>query len=166
VLEEALRGNGIVRAFPFVKSGQFNTRLAGHTTLVVMTASGAPVSDEVKRSIYTLLEQLVGSQFVYVLDPLYIPFDVGAQVRLLGVASQTATVAAVRRNLKDFYRPSRKNFGRDILPSEIITVVESTSGVYRIVSSGEGAILAEPLADIRLQPWQLPQLVSVDINVV
>jgi Baseplate J-like protein len=165
VLEEALNNNGIVRAFPFVVSGQFNTRQAGHTTLVVMTTSGAAVSAEVKLATSALLEQLIGNQFVYVIDPRYVAFDVHAQVRLLGVAPQTATLAAVERSLRTFYAAGRANFGRDILRAEIIAVIESTPGIDRIVSPPTGPILAAPTADVRLNPWELPQLNNVTLDV-
>ena len=48
-IREALGGTGIVRAFPFVKDGDYSQPLAGHTTVVVIASSGDSVSSEVKR---------------------------------------------------------------------------------------------------------------------
>lgn len=167
ILEDALAGNGIVRAFPFVRAGDFASDHAGHTTVVVMTRTGLPVDDAVRRRINALLETLVGNQFVYIIDPVYQEFDVTADVRLSGSAPQTATLAAVERNLRAFYAPDKSNFGRDILRAEVIAIIEATGGVDRIVaSSPTGAILAQPLADVRLQPWVLPRLHDVTLNAV
>jgi phage-related baseplate assembly protein len=130
-----------------------------------MTRSGAAIGLDIKQSISALLEQLVGNQFVYVLDPLYVAFNVEAQVRLRTVAPQSATLAAVERNLRAFYAPRQENFGRDILRAEIIAVIEDTDGVDRIVSPPDGPILAAPAVDVRLNPWQLPQLNEVTLSV-
>lgn len=166
IREEALGGTGIVRAFPLVKDGDYSQPLAGHTTVVVMTSSGEPVGSEVKRRIGALLAQAVGSQFVYVKDPSFRTFNVSYKVRLTGLATQSATLAAVESNLRAFYTASTGNFGRTILRSEIIAVIEGTPGVDRIEPQPDGAILASPDADITLAPYELPKVGTVTPNVV
>lgn len=166
IFEEALRGNGIVKAFPFVRSGDFASDLPGHTTILVMTDAGEPVSLEVRHAINTLLEQLVGNQFVYVLDPIYVTFNVTAQIKLQSGAIQSAVLQAVERNLREVYKAKRENFGRAIVRSEVIAGIEGTIGVDRIQALQSGQIIIDPDADINLRPWQLPKLVNVNLTVV
>ena len=166
ILEDVLLGSGIVRAFPFVSAGDFSTSRPGHTTVIVMTKQGEPVDQLSRQGINAVLEEAVGNQFVYVLDPIYITFNVTADVRLRAGATQTATGKAIETNLKAFYAASRENFGRGILRSEVITVIEGSPGVDRIVAQPAGPILASPEADVRLDPWQLPNLMAITINFV
>jgi len=178
VLEEAMAGNGIVKAFPFVRAVEdedltaeeiaaaFAEPKAGHTTVVVMTSTGNPVSQEVKDSIHTGLEQMIGSQFPYILDPQFVTFSVDADIKIEGITPQLAIVAAVEKNLRDFYATKKGNFGRRILRSEIIAVIEGTPGVDRIVSDEDGPIVDTPAADISLTPYQLPKLENVTLAVV
>jgi baseplate J-like protein len=169
VREDVLRGNGIVRGFPFIAAGEFNAAVKrpGHTTLVVMTRNGNPVSADAKKVINSVLETAVGNQFIYISDPIYVPFNVSANVLLLASAPELATLEAIEANLRDFYAPKRERFGRKISRAEIITVIEDTAGVDRIEAQQQGgAILASPLADVKLEPWQLPQLVTVTLNAV
>lgn len=165
VLEEVLQGSGIVRAFPFVASGNFAERKPGHTTLVVMTNAGNAVSDEKKEAIRVLLEQAVGNQFIYLIDPNFIDFNVTATLKLSGLISQTATLAGVESNLRNFYAARAGNFGRQISRSEIIYVIEGSNGVTRIASDADGPILTSPAADIEVAPYELPRLVNVTLNV-
>ncbi len=166
ILDEALGGNGIVRAFPFIRNGDFSVTRAGHTTVVVMTKSGLPVDSIVLQKISSLLDETIGNQFVYIASPFYVDFNVEVNVRLNTIAAQDAIVSAIENNLRNFYSPSREQFGRPILRSEIIALVEGTGGVDRIVSSANAPILASPLFDSRLADYQLPKLNFVTINVV
>lgn len=166
VLHDILQGNGIVKAFPFINTGDFTQLVAGHTTLVVMTRTGDPIGGDVKVQIDRILAQEIGSQFVYLLDPQYITFDVTASVRLTGLIAQAATLAAIERNLRSFYAPSMGNFGRPILRAEIIAVIEGTDGVLRIEAPAAGAILTSPLVDMTIAPYAFPQLVNVTLNAV
>lgn len=166
VREEILNGNGIARAFEFVKAGDFTVQRAGYVTLVVMTAAGNPVSDETKQAISVLLKQSIGSIFYSLLDPQYIDFNVVANVRVSGLTPQTAIRAAAERNLRTFYAATSGNFGRSILRSDIIALVESTEGIERIVSDAEGPILSSPVEDITLAPYEIPRLLLVALNVV
>jgi hypothetical protein len=68
--------------------------------------------------------------------------------------------------LRNFYAPTSGNFGRSILRSDIITLIESTEGVERIVSDSEGPILTSPVEDLALAPYELPNLQVVTLNVV
>ncbi|HKO43320.1 MAG TPA: baseplate J/gp47 family protein [Pyrinomonadaceae bacterium] len=178
VLEEVLGGNGIVRAFPFVRAVEdedltaeqiadaFAEPKAGHTTIVVMTSSGAAVSQEVKDAIHAGLEQMIGSQFMYILDPQFVTFSVNANIKIEGITPQLAIVAAVEKNLRDFYATKKGNFGRRVLRSEIIAIIEGTPGVDRIVSDEDGPIVGTPAADLTLAPYQLPKLENVTLTVV
>lgn len=170
ILNDALNGNGVVRAFPFVVNGQFGTPESkflykpGHTTVIVMTRNGEKIDDIASAKIAALLEQAVGNQFIYIVNPVFVSFDVIVNVRLTGAPSG-AVVAAVERNLRNFYSPSREQFGRAIYRSEIIAVIEGTNGVDRIESESK-QILGSPLVDTKLREFELPKLIGVTINVV
>lgn len=181
IAEEALDGNGVVRVFPFIVNGQFinfdeaNAPKPGHTTVIVMTKSGENIDSIAQTKIAALLEQAIGNQFIYVVNPSFVNFDVSVNVRLNTGSPQGAVVAAIERNLRNFYSPSREQFGRPILRSEIITVIEGTGGVDRIevLSSTVGEpvnqntpILDSPLEDTKLKEFELPKLTTVTINVV
>lgn len=166
IMEEVLYGNGIVKAFPFIVAGDWESYRAGHTTIIVMTKAGNDVSAEVKTAILALLKQSIGNQFFYLLDPQYEEFSVTASIKIAGLTSQAAIVLAVEKNLRDFYAARVGNFGRRISRSEIITVIEGTEGVDRIASDVSGPILSSPAADVLLAPYQLPRLLSVNLSVV
>jgi len=178
VFEEVMLGTGIVKVFPFVRAVQeegltdeeiaaaFAERLAGHSTIVVMTSSGDPVSAELKAAISEGVGQLIGSQWVYLLDPQFVEFSVDADIKVESIAPQAAIVAAVESSLRAFYATKKGNFGRRILRSEIIAVIEGTPGVDRIVSDDDGPIVNSPAVDVVLAPYQLPKLVDVALTVV
>ncbi|MET0623109.1 MAG: baseplate J/gp47 family protein [Pyrinomonadaceae bacterium] len=166
ILEEVLGGNGIVRAFPLVKDGDFGESRAGHTTVVVMTRTGDAVSSEVRRKIGALLSQAVGSQFIYLRDPSFVTFNVSANVKLDGLATQSVTLAAIENNLRKFYSVSAGNFGRAIHPSEIIAEIEKTDGVDRIEAWSAESILITPANVVAVAPYELPRLETVTLNVV
>lgn len=165
ILDEALSGNGIVRAFPFIENGKFSDQFrAGHTTVIVSTRTGDAVDAPALQRIGDLLDQRVGNQFVYIVNPFFVEFNVSVNVRLSGSPSG-AVVAAIEQNLRNFYAASREQFGRPILRSEIIAVVEGTTGVDRIEAAGAN-ILTSPTADVKLKTHELPKLVNVNISVV
>jgi hypothetical protein len=128
-----------------------------------MTNSGDPIDGVMRAAIGRLLDTAVGNQFIYVVDPDYVTFNVTATIVVNTNSPTSAVQAAVERNLRAFYAPSRSQFGRPILRSEIIAVIEGTEGVDRIVA-GESSIIAEPAADTRLVEYKLPHLVDVTIT--
>lgn len=166
VLDDVLLGNGIVKAFDCVKGTDYNTLVAGHTTLVVMTATGAPVSAATKQQIYTVLQQAIGNQFVYVADPEFVDFSIEADVRLVGLTPQDAILGAVTRKLADFYAPTAGNFGKGIYQSDIIGIIEGSDGVERLVRQPNNSLLKLPAGDLAVAPYKLPRLVSVTLNPV
>lgn len=168
IRDEVLGGTGIVRAFPFVKNGEFGpqfNKLVGFTSIVVMTGSGDPIDGPTRARIGGLLDQAVGNQFIYVVDPVFVDFNVAASVRVYTGSPEGGVLTAIETNLRRFYAASRANFGRPILRSEIIAVIEGTEGVDRIVATGTD-ILASPTVDTRLAEFQLPRLVEVMIDAV
>lgn len=166
IKDEALLGNGIVRAFPFVRNGEFAGELkAGYTTVIAATGTGELIDDAARTRINALLDTVVGNQFVYVVNPFFVNFDVTANVKLASSAIAAATLSAIEGNLRTFYAASREQFGRAIYRSEIIAVIEGTAGVDRIESAG-AQILASPLVDTKLKEFELPKLVNVTITVV
>lgn len=174
VLDEVMQGIGIVRVFPFIREGDFTGRHAGYTSIVAMTPNGHGVSDEIEAAIYTGLGQMIGSQFPYVLtphdlpnvvDPLFVAFSVAATIRLASISNEVAVKAAGERNLRDFYAVKMGNFGRTILRSEIIAILEGTSGVDRIASDPNGPIVETPGADLDVAVYQLPKLVDVNLTI-
>jgi len=169
ILEDVLLGAGIVKAFPLIMAGDFtdlNHPRAGHTTVVVMTDTGNAVSEEVKARIVDSMQQAIGSQFLYIIDPLFVEFSIQASIKIEGITPQTAIKAGVEKALRDFYSTKRGNFGRPILRSEIIAIIEGTPGVDRIASDVNGPIVGNPAADVVLRPYELPKLNTVTLNVV
>jgi Baseplate J-like protein len=167
ILYDVLRGNGIVRGFAFVALGDFGgPKRPGHSTFVVMTRNGNPISAGDKQAVNSILEQRVGNQFVYISDPIYVSFNVTSTVKLTNTSPQAteATKTTIEANLRAFYAPERENFGRRIARSEIIAVIEGTQNVDRIVSDPNGPILASPAVDVPLDPWQLPKLEIVTLT--
>lgn len=170
ILDDIMLGNGIMRVFEktedgFWGLGQFGRRL-GNTTVALMTSSGQAVSAEVRQQINALAEQFVGHVNVFVKDPAFSDFDISADVRLTGVATQTVTRARIEEGLRGLFAVKAANIGRPVLRSEIIQVIENTFGVDAIVPQGGGAILASPAADVELEPYELPRLVTITLNFV
>jgi uncharacterized phage protein gp47/JayE len=166
ILQEVLGGNGIVRAFPLVVANSFGVVRAGHTSIVVMTAAGNAIDDTLKAQVRTLLETAIGNQYFYLLDPIYVSFNVEASIRINPGTTQDAVRRAVESALRSFYAAKPGNFGRTILRSEVIATIESTLGVDRVVSDPNGPILAQPLADVAVAAYEMPQLEAVTLNVV
>ncbi len=172
ILEEVLLGNGIVKVFDLIKDGEWLNPdgsvavIAGHTTIVVMTSTGNPFSDEVKQLVIAKTKEMVGAIFPYIKDPTFVDFDVEADVRLTGLVTQSAALAAAEKNLRDFYAAKESNFGRTISRSEIIGIIENTDGILRIEPQPGGAILISPGADVNVAPYELPRLGQVTLNVV
>jgi hypothetical protein len=165
IYEDVLGRNGIVKAWPFVMDGDYQTPRAGHTTVVVMTRAGGSVSAEVKQVINARLQEAVGAQFIYVKDPQFFDFSVEANIKVAAYVSQSGVVAAVERRLRAFYAVKPGNFGRTILRSEIIAEIEGTDGVDRIEADGVN-ILTKPLLDMQIAPYKLPRLMNVTLHVV
>lgn len=165
ILYDALDGNGVVRAFPFVADGNFDERLPGYTTVVVMTSDGEPVDTISQNRIAVLLAQVVGNQFVYVRDPYYVDFNVAALIQVNSGSPEAVVTAAVESRLRAFYAAAREHFGKLVLRSDIIALIESTPGVERILSDSSGPILTAPTEDKSLKAWELPRLVMVTIDV-
>jgi uncharacterized phage protein gp47/JayE len=166
VREEVLGGVGLARAFQFARDGDFTGIQPGHTTLVVAGANGLPLEDEVKAEIRLLLKQLVGNQYVYVDDPYNITFSIEASVRLSAMATASAALNEAEKRLRAFYAIEYGNFGKPILRSDIIAIVESTPGVDRLVSPVAGPILTAPMTDSILRAHQTPALLAVTLHVI
>jgi hypothetical protein len=165
ILDEAMQGNGVVRAFPFVINGDFDQKPSvGYTSVVVMTKTGDNVDAATRQRIAALTDTAVGNQFIYVVDPTFVEFDVEVEIKLKTDAPDDAVLAAVEANLRAFYAAARENFGRPILRSEIIAVIEGTTGVDRIVA-GVNSILASPTVDTQLREYELPKLEEVTVTV-
>jgi uncharacterized phage protein gp47/JayE len=166
IRDEALQGTGVVRAWPFIKNGDFqNKRLVGHTSVIVMTKTGDVVDAPTRRRINAVTDTAVGNQFIYVVDPSFVEFDIEANVKLNSGSPEGEVLTAIERNLRAFYTAAKEQFGRPILRSEIIAVIEGTEGVDRIVAA-EPSILISPTADVRLVEYQMPKLGDVTMNVV
>lgn len=166
ILGEVLNGNGIVRAFPFIGKDGFAANQIyrpGHTSVIVMTRTGDVVDAPTLQRINELLDERVGNQFVYIVNPYFVEFNVSVNVRLNVGSPSGAIIAAVEKNLRAFYAASREQFGRPILRSEIIAVIEGTSGVDRIEAVGAD-ILTSPSSDLKLKNYELPKLVNVNIQ--
>src|SRR5260370_4117408 len=106
ILEDILLGAGIVKAFPFVKAGDFsalNHLKAGYTTVVAMTPAGDNLTAAVKAQITAAMQETIGAQFIDVIDPIFSTFSVRANIKIEGLTSENAIKAGVEKNLRDFY---------------------------------------------------------------
>jgi uncharacterized phage protein gp47/JayE len=172
ILEEVMMGAGIVKVFDFVKAGDFDVRHAGYVTIVMMTPNGNGVSAGVEAAITSGLGQQIGSIFFSLKtptgaddDPLFVPFDVTASIKVQSIGPSDSIKTAVERNLRLFYAAREGNFGRTILRSEIISIIEGTPGVDRIVSDPDGPIVQTPGEDLTVDVYQLPKLNNVTLTV-
>jgi uncharacterized phage protein gp47/JayE len=166
-----MQGNCLMLVFEKTEDGYWDLdtqlgRRLGNTTVVLMTLAGNPVSTEVRQQINALCEQLVGHLSVFIKDPVFHAFDVAVNVRLTNLSRQAEARTRIEDSLRGAYGVKAANFGRQILRSEIIDVIEGTPLVDYIVPQAGGAILASPSADIALLPYELPKLVTVTINFV
>lgn len=171
ILNDALLGNGIVKAFPYLAGDlsdpdfEGGAPKIGQTTVVVANRDGSFIDDAARKRINSLLMQIAGNQFIYLADPLFVQFNVEATVLLDAANTANNVIAAIEKNLRDFYSLAKANFGRPIFRSEIIAVIEGTSGVNRIMPN-ENSILTAPSEDIETPIWKLPKLVNVIINAI
>lgn len=167
-LEDALREEvgGVVKVFPFVVNGEFGTEpTAGHTTVILATHNGDAVDPAQLAKATKLLEQIVGNQFVYIASPFFADFSISARVKVAEFAVASSVKAHVETRLREFYKTRAESFGKPILRSEIIAVIEAADGVERIMSAPDAPILQSPLADRRLPVWAMPRLREVSIDV-
>lgn len=174
IRDEALQGNGVVRAFPFVKNGNFgpnSARYPGFTSVIVMTRTGEIIDAPSRQRIAALTDTAVGNQFIAVVDPQFVNFNISCDIKVNTGSPEGGVVAAVEANLRAFYAASKENFGRPILRSEIIAVIEGTTGVDRIelpqdIDRESMQILRSPTSDTTMAEYQIPRLATVTINVV
>lgn len=164
ILDEGLLGNGIVRAFPYVENGDFvnAVRKPGYTSVVVMTRTGDVIDDTTRTRCVALVDQAVGNQFVYIVDPSFVDFNVTASVRLNIGAPETAVRAAIETNLRNFYAAAASRFGKGIYLGDVVALIEGTPGVDHIPNG----LLTSPPADQSVQEYELPRLVTVTLSVV
>jgi hypothetical protein len=160
VLQDVMNGSGIVKCFPFVAAGDFAVGAPGYSTLVVATSTGLAVDANTLAAVNSELLQLVGNQYVAVIGPIYVAFSVSCTVALQSGANSQAVLASINASLTAAYAPSDSVFGMPILREQIITIIQSIPGVVRIVSTLSGPILAAPLVDTVLSPWQMPEFVG------
>ena len=170
-IEDLTGGGIIIRVFEKTEDGHWGpgefARRVGCTTVLLMTATGNVVSDEIKQQIGSLAEHFVGHVYVSLKDPVYLDFDVSCAVKLQTLATQGVTRARIESALRAQYAVKASNIGRTVLRSEIIQIIEQTAGVDVIIpQSPSGAILASPTADIELQPYEMPRLINITLNFV
>ena len=165
ILDDVLAGDGIVRVFGLIADGDWQVRRAGHTTIVVMTRAGEPLSPEVRARVAGVASRAVGAQWIYVRDPAFVDFDVQARLRVTSSANQASTLALAKARLRDYYSIEREAFGRPVLRSDIIAILESTPGVARIESPTAGEILQQPSADSILAPYELARMGTPTLEV-
>lgn len=170
ILDEVMLGNGLMRVFEKTEDGYWDSTHLGHrlgnTTVVLMTRAGLPVSTEVRQQINALAAQMVGHLNLFIKDPVYHDFDVAVNVRLAALSQQDAARTRIEESLRVFYGIKTANFGRPILRSEIIQMIEGAPEVDAIVPQPGRAILASPSADIELLPYELPRLINLTLNFV
>lgn len=165
ITTEILDNSGIVRVFPRVKNGSFTEEpMLGYSTVVVATSNGFPVSDLIKQRIIALFEQLQGNQYFSIADVQFQNFNVSAEVVLNPGAQISVVRAEAEFQLEQFYATTRKNFGRPILRSEIIAVLESLPGVNYVKPQTGNRILIEPLNDTFISPWQIVKFGSLTLT--
>lgn len=170
-IEDLTGGGLIMRVFEKTEDGHWGpgefARRVGCSTVLLMTAAGNAVSAEIKQQIGSLAEQFVGHVYVYLKDPTFRDFDVACDVRLTGLAVQSVTRSRIESALRARYAVKEANIGQSVLRSDLIETIERTAGVASIVAqSPSGTILASPVADLELEPYELPRLGTITLNFV
>ncbi len=170
IVEDIMLGNAVIRVFEKTEDGFWDVgdfaRRVGNTTVVLMTKAGNAISTEVRHEINSLLTQLVGNQNVFIKDPVFHDFNIAVNVRLTDASMLSVARAAAEASLRAFFAVKTSNFGRAIRPSEIIQLIEGTTGVDAIVPFSEPQILVTPAAVIPLAVYELPRLGTVTLTPV
>lgn len=126
----------------------------GHVTVAVLGDGGAALSTEAKEAIRLALdERAVGVLVVHVVDATLTAVDVATVIVPVAGTDFAVVTQNVRDALTAYLDPLAWEFGSTIYLNELISLVDQTQGVQRVVSvTIEGAAADYPLGGVAALP--------------
>ncbi len=121
-------------AHPSIIDVSIDSNLPGTVQVYPLTTTGAP-SPDVIADVETVLsdeKRRPLTDTVTVLAPATLSFTINADVTLYSVAPSVETKAAIEAKLTEYANEKRKKLGRDIIPNQIIALIQSVTGVYNV----------------------------------
>lgn len=121
-------------AHPSIIDVAVESPLPGRVNVYPLTASGAPSEDVLNavRAVLTHEKYRPLTDSVTVLAPVAKPFTIAATVTLYETAPSVETKAQIEAKLTALAEEKRKRLGRDIVPNQIIALIQSVVGVYDV----------------------------------
>lgn len=121
-------------AHPSIIDVAVESNLPGTVQVYPLTTDGAPSVDVINDVVDALTDEkrrpLTDSPGLSVLAPAALEFTIDANVTLYSVAPSVETKAAIEARLLEYANEKRLKLGRDIIPNQIIALIQSVTGVY------------------------------------
>lgn len=129
-------------AHPSIIDVAIERNLPGTVQVYPLTTTGAPSTDVINDVVAVLTDEKRRplTDTVSVLAPAALGFTIGAQVTLYSVAPSVETKAAIEARLADYANEKRLKLGRDIIPNQIIALIQSVTGVYNVTLTSPALI--------------------------
>lgn len=118
---------------------------AGHVTLAVLGQNGAALTPEKKAALEAALEaQAVAILDVHVVDATVTPVDVTVDVVARPGWLPADVKASIQHTMDTYLDPAEWSFGDQVFVNELISAVDQTEGVERVIA------VEAPAADVTL----------------
>lgn len=126
--------------------------------LAVAPNGGGIASDQLKSDLATFIEQRrVATVEVHLLDPVYRPIDIDAQVFALPGEELQIVETRIRAALADHLAFDRMSFSQDVFRSDLIALIDAVAGVSHLE-------LIEPALDVSIRSGEIPTLGNVYLD--
>ena len=106
----------------------------GEVDVYILTSDGAPSSEMI-----SLVEDALNKEYIRPLTdtvnvnaPGQVDFSIEADITLYTYADETTVKAAINTALDEYIAEIKLKLGKDIVPSQIISLINSIEGVYRV----------------------------------
>lgn len=132
----------------------------GVVCIYPLTKDGLP-SDEILKTVHNYLYKdgiRPLTDFVQVKSPECISFSIKATLLLYSYADIETVQKTINAKLNEYKIHLSEKLGKDVVGSQIITILNSIYGVYKV-------ILESPANDINLEEYQWAELKNFDINI-
>lgn len=120
---------GVVNVYLLTKTGSPSDDLLALVTAALNAEKVRPLTDQVN-----------------VLAPTRIPFTIAATVVVYAWADQSIVTATIQANLASYADAMRSKLGRDIVPAQILALVQSVYGVYNVSLTAPTMTVNDPFA--------------------
>ncbi len=133
---------------------------AGVVCVYPLTIDGLP-SDEILKIVHDYLYQdgiRPLTDYVQVKAPECISFSIKATLILYSFADIDTVQKTINAKLNEYKINLSEKLGKDIVITQIITILNSIYGVYKV-------ILENPVTDIEIEEYQWAELKNFDINI-